>query len=138
MVQTSLHYDTKTYTVLEHSGSFGEIDPIARLKFFVGLVDQADKKLDIRNIDGMKCIGFEISASKYGSNPESWKDRIWFDTETKLPVRIERERPRNEKEFRAFIRVQDQFNWNPDLPVDAFSPIIPGDFSEEQPNDNAK
>ena len=37
-----------------------------------------------------------------------------------------------------FIHIQDQFNWNPDLPIDAFSPIIPEDFSEEQPNDNAK
>ncbi len=130
MVQTGLAYDTKTYTVLRHEGSFGDTDPIARLKFFVNLVDKADKRLANRKIDGVDCIGFEISASKYGDNPEDWKDRIWFDAETKLPVRMERERPRKETQFEAFIRVQDDFNWQPELPEDAFLPKIPEGFEQ--------
>ena len=55
-------------------------------------MDNADKLLGEKIIEERDCVGFEISASKYGSNPDEWVDRIWFDIETKLPVLIEQER----------------------------------------------
>jgi hypothetical protein len=80
-------------------------------------------------IEGHECVGFEISADKYGSNPEQWVDSIWFDVKTKLPTRIEqRGRPATGHPEETFTTVQDQFDYNPELPVDTFIPQIPEGF----------
>ena len=134
MVETGLRYDSRTYTVLRHDGGFGEKDPIERMRFLVHLAAKADSKLPPRNIEGRQCVGFEISASKYGSNPEGWQDRVWFDIETKLPVRIERKRPCSEAVIIATIHVQHQFNWNPHLPLGTFAPSIPKSFRRVSEN----
>ena len=77
-------------------------------------------------VDGRKCVGFEISASKYGSNPETWLDRVWFDEETRLPVRIEKSgRPVTGDASRTFTTIQDQFDYAPQLPPDTFVPQEP-------------
>ena len=83
-------------------------------------------------MSGTKCPGFEIRSSKYGDNPADWVDRIWFNPATKLPVRIEEERPRREKQLQALITVQEQFDWHPALPADTFSPKIPAGFAVQK------
>ncbi len=128
MLQTSIRFDNNTYAVDRHRGSFGEVNPVARMRFLVGLTDKKDRRLDPTMIEGRQCIGFEIRANKYGNNPEDWIDRIWFDPRTKLPVRVEHEQPRTDDNFKAFIQVQEQFDWNPSLPADTFSPKIPKGF----------
>ena len=48
----------------------------------------------------------------------------WLDTETKLPVRMEFERPRKDGAGKN-VRVRDEFEWSPELPADTFEPYVP-------------
>jgi hypothetical protein len=96
------------------------------MRFYIRLLDQADEFLGEQTIDDHDCVGFAISAAKYGDNPATWIDRIWFDVETKLPVRIEQSgRPVTGDATRTFTTIQDQFDYDPQLPVDTFIPEEP-------------
>jgi hypothetical protein len=132
MLQTSVQFDTKTYTLQTHQGSYGDTDPIERMSLLVKFIASADRHLEPIEIKGRKCPGLEIRCSKYGNNPNDWIDRIWFDPVTKLPVRIEEERPRHEKGFKALITVQEQFDWHPHLSAETFTPKIPDGFKERK------
>ncbi|MHC4085037.1 MAG: hypothetical protein ACYSU3_12245 [Planctomycetota bacterium] len=126
MIQHGIRFDLKCYGATRHKGSYGRSDPVDRIRFYVGLLDEADKLLGEEVIEDRNCVGFEISASKYGDNPKEWLDRIWFDVDTKLPVLIERERaiPRikTQTDYHPHINVQDRFDYNPELPADTFIP----------------
>jgi len=134
MTQTSVRFDTRTYSALRHPGSFGEYDPVQRVRAQMRWADRAHRRLDTDTIEGRECVGFEIRASAYGDNPESWLDRVWFDIETKLPVRIEFERPGPGRGIETTIRIQEQFDWAPQLPADTFTPEVPDDFEESRPD----
>jgi hypothetical protein len=138
-LQHSIRYDLKSYFAHTGEGSFGDYEPIERIRFFVGLLDQADMLLGEKVIEGRNCVGFEISASKYGDNPQEWLDRIWFDIDTKLPVLIEKDRPcprdKTQTDYHPSIRVQDQFDYNPDLPADTFTPETPEGFIYAHPDE---
>jgi hypothetical protein len=137
MIQHYVRFDLKCYGALRHGGSFGVHDPIERIRFYVERLDKADRFLDEQTIDGHVCVGFEISASKYGSNPEAWLDRIWFDVETRLPVRIEQSgRPVTGDTTRTFTTIQDQFEYAPQVPADTFIPQEPPEgFINAHPDD---
>jgi hypothetical protein len=137
MLQTSVQFDSKTYTLQNHAGGYGHKVPIARMSLITRFVGDADRRLDPMMIKGRQCPGFEIHANKYGDNPTDWVDRIWFDPETKLPARIELERPRPEKEFKAFITVQERFDWHPELKADVFVPKIPDGFTLREKESDA-
>ena len=128
---TSVRFDTRTYyTAGPGTGSFGDTDPVERMRSYVNRIDKADRMLDTQNIEGRQCVGFEIRASKYGNNPDTWVDRIWFDTQTKLPVRIEASGlPVTGDPSRTTTWIQDQFDYNPVMPADTFTPQIPEGFS---------
>ena len=140
MIQQGFRFDLKCYNAVRHPGSFGMEDPIVRLRFYVGLSDKADRFLGEQSIDGHNCVGFEVRASKYGSNPDTWLDRIWFDKETKLPVRIEQSgRPVTGKPDWTYTTIQDQFNYTPQLPADTFIPQKPPEgFVNAHPDDLQK
>jgi hypothetical protein len=126
MIQHYIRFDLKCYGALRHGGRFGVHDPVERMRFCVEHLDRADRLLDEQTIDGRDCVGFEIGASKYGSNPETWLDRIWFDKETRLPVRIEQSgRPVTGDTTKTFTTVQDQFDYAPQVPADTFTPQEP-------------
>lgn len=126
MIQHYVRFDLRCYGAMRHAGSFGVYDPTQRMRFYLGLADQADKRLGEETIDGRPCVGFEIRASRYGNNPETWIDRIWFDTGTRLPVRIEQAgRPVTGDATRTFTRVMDRFDFAPQLPADTFVPQPP-------------
>ena len=141
-LQHSIRYDLKSYFAHTGEGGFGNYKPVERMRFYVRLLEEADKLLGEKVIEGRNCVGFEISASKYGDNPQEWLDRIWFDVDTKLPVLIEQERgrPRDETktDFRPFINVQNQFDYNPELPNDTFNPETPEGFIFGHPDDLRK
>jgi hypothetical protein len=113
---------------------------VERIRYYVRLLDETDKLLDEKVIEGRDCIGFEVSASKYGDNPEAWLCRIFFDIETRLPALIEREMPcprdETEKDFRPFITIQDHFDYNCELPAETFIPQEPPEgFINAHPDD---
>ncbi len=135
-LQHSVRFDLGSYFSHTGEGSFGNYDPIDRMRFLVKFIDEADKLLGEEVVDGRECVGFEISASKYGNNPEQWIDSIWFDVETKLPVRIEQHgRPVTGHADKTFTTIQDQFDYNPDLPADTFVPKTPEGFIYGHPDD---
>lgn len=134
MVQTSVRFDSRSYSVLRHAGSFGKHDPLKRVRLWVRFADRAERQLEREVIEGRECVGFELRASVYGDNPESWFDRVWIDTETKLPVYIELERPGGGEGVDKSIEVRDRFDFAPQLPADTFTPEIPSDFYESDPD----
>jgi hypothetical protein len=126
MVQHYVRFDLKCYGAVRHSGGFGADDPVERMRFYIGLLDRADRLLGEQVIDGHNCVGFEIRASKYGDNPETWVDHIWFDVQTRLPVRMEKSgRPVTGDPTSTFTTVQDQFDFASQFPADTFIPQVP-------------
>jgi len=134
--QTSIRFDLNSYFTEVGEGSFGNRDPIDRIRFYVGYLNEAAALLGEREIDGHPCVGFAISASQYGDNPEHWMDRIWFDVETKLPVMLVKQgRPVTDRPDWSYTTLQDQFDYDPDLPVDTFLPWIPEGFIFGHPDE---
>jgi hypothetical protein len=128
-------FEYQCYTVEQYEGGARGRDPVELLRFYVGLLDKADRVLGTEIFEGRKCVGFEISAGKYGDNPKEWTDRIWFDVETKLPVRIEKHgRPVTDHPEQTFTFIQDQFEYYVQLPVDMFAPQIPEGFANTHPD----
>jgi len=132
----SIRFDLKSYFTRTYENSGGDNDPVDSLRSRVSLLDEADSQLGTKVIDGCECVGFEISASKYGNNPAERTDCIWFDVETKLPVRIERHGvPITDSPDETVTIVQDQFDYNPVLSADTFVPYTPEGFVFGHPDD---
>jgi len=128
------NYDSNTVRVIGHTVESGwHHHPMSHILFLAGFCDRADRFIDSTVIDGVKCFGFEISAKKYGDNPDTTIVRLWFDVETKLPVSIELEYVMDD---RLETRVKDQFEWNLGLPADTFVPQVPEGFMLRGSEDN--
>lgn len=135
-VMTSVRFDTLSYFITGPGGNAGNNDPTDWMRALTGMIDRADRLLGTRVIDGRECVGFEVSASKYGTNPAGWQDCIWFDVQTKLPVRIEeRGRPVTGDPTRTVIFFKDQFDYSPDLTSDTFVPQIPAGYIQAHPDE---
>jgi hypothetical protein len=137
MIQQGIRFDLKCYGAVRHHGSFGVENPVERIRFCVKLLDKADRFLGEQAIDGHNCVGFEIHADKYGTNPETWLDRIWFDKATRLPVRVELSgRPVTGATTMTFTTIQDRFDYAPQVPADTFIPQPPpAGFIDAHPDD---
>jgi hypothetical protein len=132
IVRTMVDHKSQTYHA---SSSYQMRHPLHEIVFFAGLVDRADRILENRVIDEIECIGFEISAKKYGDNPDSMIHRLWFNADTKLLVRMEFEwdtdNPSRQELMQQFER--GPFHWNRDLPEDIFIPEIPEGYTPPAP-----
>jgi outer membrane lipoprotein-sorting protein len=136
LVQYDVSYEYQCYTIKTIEGGAYEKDPVKRLQFYVNLLDNANRILDTKTFDGRECVGFEISADRYGDNPEDWINRIWFDVQTKLPVRIEKyDLPITGSPGRTITTIQDQFEYYVQVPAEMFEPEIPVDFINAEPDD---
>ena len=125
---TVVDYDAKTYEQTAHGADTRPRHPMDRIRFLVGWIDRADRILENTVIDDVECFGFELSAKKYGSNPDHMIHRLWFDVATNLPVRMEFESV-SQGSGRKNIHVKDEFEWAPALPADRFVPDIPDGFT---------
>jgi outer membrane lipoprotein-sorting protein len=132
LTQINVNPLSKTYQVLSYTADSQPTHPMNRILFLAGLIGRADRVLENEKIEGIECFGFEISAKKYGDNPDLMKHRLWFDVKTKLPVRIEFQ-SLNDNVLRTEIK--NHFKWNPELPADTFIPKIPKDFKLVESND---
>ena len=65
----SVSYEFQCYTTKMDSSPRPTADPVDMLRFYVNLLDKADRVLDSETFEGKECVGFEISAAKYGNNP---------------------------------------------------------------------
>jgi outer membrane lipoprotein-sorting protein len=126
--ETSADFQSKTFRVVDHTDSPQPRHPMRDILFVAGLLSQADHFYENAEIDGIVCFGFEVSAKKYGDNPDGMLHRVWLDRATYLPVRIEFVWPPNGTRGTR-TEVKEQFEWNPLLPDGFFTPQIPGDFT---------
>lgn len=137
MTQTSLRVKSKTYQTEKHPESSASIDRVAQLRAVVKSVDRADRRFGPEEIEGIQCIGFEIAAAKVPELNSEGTYRVWFNSETKLPVRIETEIPKLKESaglpgIRGMIIAFDHFEWGPRRPASTFTPQIPEGFQEAQ------
>jgi hypothetical protein len=134
MIQTAVHFEQRSYNRRTHDGLYEKRDPIERMRLLVESFDEADRLLGTEVIEGQFCVGFEIQASKLNSaGGKEMVCRVWFDTDTRLPVRVEHEWPQTGDGSKAIERVilsEDEFDWNPALPADTFVVRIPTGFNE--------
>lgn len=134
MVEVSYEYECYFARRNERYG-FGE-DFLGHLRSYVQLLDRADRMLGTEVFDGRECVGFEVSAAKYGDNAQGRFDRIWLDTETRLPARIERHGiPLEYDAGRTLVLIHDQFEYYAIVPADLFVPVIPDGFVNAHPDE---
>ncbi len=139
LVQTDVSYEYQCYTKRREKGGAYQRDPVQRLRFYVQLMDKADRQLGTRTFEDRECVGFEISASKYGSNPKEWVDRIWFDVKTKLPVRIETHgRPITNRPEETASEILHHFEYHAKVPANLFTPVIPEGYVNTHPDNVRK
>ena len=133
LTHTTVNFDDKTHRVVTYTKDDGPRHPMATILRLAGYVDRADRMLEDAKIGGIECFGVEISAGKYGGTPASTKHRMWFDTKTKLPVRMETVRTEDkswpENVAKKSVRVLEWFKWNQTLGDDTFKPNIPEGFA---------
>jgi outer membrane lipoprotein-sorting protein len=136
-IRYDVSFEYECYTVHRYEGGGHGRDPVSLLRFYVDLFIQgkADRELGTQIFEGRECVGFEISASKYGSNPDEWIDRMWFDVDTKLPVRIEKHgRPVTGHPEQTFTFIEDEFEYYAQVPAEMFTPEIPEGFVNTHPD----
>ena len=134
LIQYDVSLELQCYTISRKKRMAYEEDPVEKLRFYVNLLDKADRILETKVIEEKECVGFEIDTSKYGDNPVGKIDRIWFDTETKLPVRIEKH-GRSHRPGKSSTFIHDQFEYYAIVPAEMFEPNIPEDFINAKPSD---
>jgi len=127
VTETIVDFDNRNVTVREHTGSSQPRHPMQYIVFVAGLIDRADRFYEAKNIEGTTCFGFEVSAKKYGDNPDGMIHRLWFDAATNLPVQMEFESPRDDGG--TYVRIKNRFVWNPQFSAGYFEPAIPPDFT---------
>ena len=128
LVQTTVDYEARTWRQITRHQTQWLGHPMDHIAFIIELIDRADRFYESADLDGVKCFSFEVSAKKYGTNPDGAFHRVWFDAATKLPVRMEMHWP-NQIGTGVTTTVQDQFGWNPSWPADLFVPQIPAGFT---------
>ncbi|MGB2865888.1 MAG: zf-HC2 domain-containing protein [Sedimentisphaerales bacterium] len=136
LISYGVSYEHQCYTIRTNEGGAYQRDPMGRLRSYVNQLDKADRILDMATFEDRECVGFEIDTSKYEDNPEGRIDRIWFDVQTKLPIRIERHgRPITSRPGETFTHIQDQFEYYAQVPAEMFEPEIPEDFINAEPSE---
>ena len=132
LIRTTVNFDDQTYKETTYGSKSHPDNPMDRIIFLASWIDKADHFFESEQIDGIECFGFELSAKKYGSNPDTSIHTLWFDSETMLPVRVESAGVQDDGPIKTAL---DQFEWNPELPAETFIPEIPADFTPEANSD---
>lgn len=133
LTQTTVQFGDSSYRIVKHGSESHPDNPMDRIIWLASLLNEADRFWEDEEIEGIQCFGFEVSAKKYGTNPDGMLHRLWFDARTKLPVKMEFERL-DEGDGKPRRMVTDQFQWNPEIPAETFMPEIPEDFTVKEQN----
>jgi len=128
LIQTTVNYPRRSYREITHGSTSHPNNPMDRIIFLIGWIGKADWFFESETIEKTECFGFELSAKKYGTNPDTSIHRLWFDTETNLPVKLEFEWLQDDGPRKI---VRDQFEWNAELPAETFTPEVPTDYTLE-------
>jgi outer membrane lipoprotein-sorting protein len=128
LTETLVNYEQRTFRIRDHLGGSQPRHPMLDILRVADRIERADRFYESAEKDGVKCFGFDVSAKKYGDNPDGMVDRMWIDAATNLPVRIEFEWPRGDRSG-TFKETKDQFQWDLPFPDDYFVPKIPAGFT---------
>jgi hypothetical protein len=133
MIGYSIRFDLGSYFIKTREGvrnSGKKSDPAKGLRYCVQDLDRADRLLGTEVIDGHECVGFE------NDREDGETERVWFDVETKLPVRLEsRNLIRSPGSKDRIIIIQDQYDYDVDVTPETFVPYIPEGFISGHPDD---
>ncbi len=106
------------------------------IRRFMKLAGEADTKLGISTIDGRQAEGFEVSGERLGLTfpgaPGGGAARLWVDTETGLPVKLEVD-TFSATPMLGATRVRaiyHRFEWDTPLDASLFTPIVPEGMRE--------
>lgn len=137
-------FDTRTVFVVDHvhkycsKVSFQEppddpddfgMDPKSMVRRFVSC---RHKTLRPKTVEGVLCDGIETTDPAVlpgNGSMETFMARIWVDTQTDYPVRLEGEFTYNHGRNR-FTFVWDQFQWDPTIDPSVFEPNIPAEYRQ--------
>ncbi len=116
--------------------------PEVWLSRLIELTTEPDRELGPETIDGRPALGFEIAGWKlgYGSRPAPGSEpvverrsvaRVWVDTESRLPLKLEVETARPFGSSRMNT-VWDHMRWDVPLDPQAFEPPAPSESDRVQ------
>ena len=125
LVRYFVSNEYECYSVTRENNKAYNRDPADMFRMFVGMYEKADRILGTETFENRECVGFDISAGKYGDNPDGRVSRIWFDVDTKLPVLIENHGLPLTNEPKSTSIIMDQFEYYIKVPGDTFTPEIP-------------
>lgn len=134
ITKTSVQLKSKTFQVVKSAEQSNDSTRVARLYSIIDLLDQASRNAEPVEIDGKQVIGFHIEPLKDAST-DQLNCRIWFDTVTRLPLRVEIDiSPSSDvspdSERLRILMTWDDFHWRANLPDETFAPKIPAGFVE--------
>jgi len=125
LTKTVVRFDTATYEVTKLGSDSDAEDIVKRATAMAAVLDKANLLRGTNRFGGRDSVGFQIPLARLGEGPEYVYARIWLDVETKLPSMIEKETQLSTSQLTL---IQDEFDWNAELPPNAFRPVIPGGF----------
>ncbi len=106
------------------------------LQRWVKLLSKADRILGTQILEGRRCVGFEISPGMYEGFLVQVPVQVWFDVETKLPVRVERRGLTVDYDpAMKLTLIYDQFDYYTKVPADMFALQIPEGFANAHPHE---
>jgi outer membrane lipoprotein-sorting protein len=134
LTRTTVDFDDASYRIVNHGSESHPDNPLDYVIRIASLLNEADRFWEDEEIEGIQCFGFEVSAKKYGTNPDGMLHRLWLDAETKLPVKMEFEYL-HKTDGKPRRSVTDRFQWNAEIPAGTFEPRIPEGFINSQPDE---
>ena len=135
MIRSSVSYEYACYQVTTFPGQARNRDTVDDLMEYVKRLDKADRILETKEFEGKVCVGFEIRGGLNGNTESERVDRIWFDIETRLPVRIEEHgRAITNQPDMTITTIMDHFEYYAQVPIDMFDRVIPAEFVNAHPD----
>lgn len=115
-------------------GAYRDRDATAWLCSYVERIGSDDRFLGNETIEDRACIGFELRPSPEGAPARV--DRIWFDTATRLPVRIEEHGlPITDHPEQSLTVIRDRIAYHAEVPAELFEVVIPAGFINAHPDE---
>ncbi len=135
LADIEVSYEFECYFERENEAYGFVEDPVEWLRSYVSLLDRADRRLDTQVFDGRECVGFEVSAAKYGDKPKGGS------TASGSTPRRDSQRVSNSTAWisaqcrTTHVIIHDQFKYYAQVPADLFVPAIPEGYVNEHPDE---
>jgi outer membrane lipoprotein-sorting protein len=125
LVQTGYRIKDDSIHIDHHELGKSIPDMISHITSVVQLIDKSKRQFEPKKIDGIQCIGFEVESNIVDSKSKNGTYTVWFDTKTKLPVKVMYDRPipaNKNHQIKRMISTYDHFEWNPHFAENLFVP----------------